>query len=578
MGKRIKQSFIEQIKSQADIVEVVNRRVPLKKVGGRNYQACCPFHNEKTPSFTVAADKGFYYCFGCGAKGSAIDFLMDYEHLSFVEAVEKLAEESHLSVEYEQYNEKKEKRRKTLYDLLDETATLYESHLLNATGKASRDYLKERQLDVETIRFFRLGFSLPGNQLQRHFLSTFEETDLQKAGLLVKGEYGVYDRFRERLMFPIRDAKGRVLGFGARALGDTQPKYLNSSETEIFSKRLVLYGLYEELQTNRHIDHLIIVEGYMDVIALHQMGVSGAVATLGTAFTPEHLQQVKRYTKKIFICFDGDAAGKKAAQRAMETILPAMSLETEVRMVFLPDGEDPDTLVRQIGKDAFIEKMQDGKLLSEFVYDTLIADSELAYVEGRGEVAARARACFDALPESDYKSLLYQGLTAHLGMDVYQLAEKQQPLSPSKTRWQPTMDKPRDQQLSRSGLFLGGLESRLIRRLIAQPYLVSYVRHVRLLADQQETDCGLLLRLILLLQTDEGQGTGSTERVFRLLEKNDVTRLKQIIENEKLLNEIGSKESLEMLNARYKEEFIAGFESLLYSIQRKYYFADLKFS
>lgn len=574
MGKRIKQSFIEQLSSRVDIVEIINRRVPLKKVGGRNFQACCPFHSEKTPSFTVAADKGFYYCFGCGAKGSAIGFLMAYEHLSFVEAVEKLAEECHLHVEYEQYNEKKEKRQKNLYDLLDETATLYESQLLNQTGEASRHYLQSRQLDVETVRFFRLGYSLPGKHLQRHFSSTFDASDLEKAGLLVNGDNGAYDRFRERLMFPIRDPKGRVLGFGARALGEAQPKYLNSSETEVFSKRLVLYGLYEELQTNRHIEHLIVVEGYMDVIALHQMGVPGAVATLGTAFTPEHLHQVKRYTKKIFVCFDGDSAGKKAAQRAMDTLLPAMSLETEVRMVFLPDGEDPDTLVRQIGKDAFLEKIHNGKLLSEFVYETLVGDSDLSFVEGRGEVAARARACFDALPESDYKALLYQGLTARLGLDVYQLADNRPPSRTSRETWQP---KSYGRYQAPSALALGGLESRLIRRLIEQPYLVHYVRHIHLLTHQKEADSGLLLRLILLLQTGEGTGSTSVDRVFRLLDKKDVVRLKQIIENEKLISETSSQESLETLNARYKEEFIAGYESLIYTIQRKNYFADLKF-
>lgn len=569
MGKRIASSFIDRLKDQADVVEVVNRRVPLKKAGA-NYQACCPFHNEKTPSFSVSPDKGFYYCFGCGAKGNAISFLMDYEHLSFVDAVEKLAEESNLTVEYEQYDEVKAQRRKDLYDLLDETATLYETQLFNTSGDTAKKYLNERQLDTETAQFFRLGFSLSGSHLQRHFTQEFDDDALEKAGLLISGDNGKYDRFRERLMFPIRDPRGRVLGFGARALGDAMPKYLNSSETEVFSKRYVLYGLYEELQTNRNIEHLIVVEGYMDVIALHQMGVRGAVAALGTAFTPEHLNLVRRHTNKIFICFDGDNAGRKAAQRAMETILPAMTLDMDIRVVFLPDGEDPDTLVRQIGGEAFVQKMHEGQRFSEFVYETLVAESNLEFVEGRGEVAARAKTLFDNLPDSEYKGILYQGLTERIGMDVYQLAQTAQPNQSFERK--PFERKSPQPRIPRGG----SIEGRLIRRLVELPHLVQYVQHTTLLQQTTSDDSALLLRIILLLQARGYERTICQDKLLETLSDSDATRLKQIIAQEKLVEKTESENSLETLHERYTEEFISGLETVLYAIQRKYHFADLK--
>ncbi len=429
MAKRIVKTFIDDLLGRIDIINVINTRVPLKKAG-KDYQACCPFHNEKTPSFTVSVQKQFYYCFGCHAKGNAIGFLMAYENLQFVDAVEKLAEENNITVEYEQLGAAeiaKVEQRKTLYDILEEVTTLYEKNLYdNQLGAAARHYLHERQLDKETSVFFRLGYSQAGNMLKSCLNNSITHEDLQKVGLLNHGERGFYDFFRDRLMFPIRDPRGRVIGFGARALeNDTQPKYLNTGDTTLFNKSQVLYGLYEELQTNRQIEHLIIVEGYMDVIALHQMGVQGAVATLGTAFTAGHLQLVHRYSKKIYICFDGDNAGKQAAERAMRLILPAIQMDMEIRMIFLPDGEDPDSLVRKIGKTAFIEQLSNGQLFSEFVYATLIADSNLQYVEGRGEVAARAKRLFDDLPNSEYKTILYQGLTERVGMDIYHLADKQ---------------------------------------------------------------------------------------------------------------------------------------------------------
>ncbi|MPV86342.1 DNA primase [Ostreibacterium oceani] len=499
--KRIANNFIDELLSHVDIVNVVDSRVSLKKAG-RNLQACCPFHDEKTPSFTVSPTKQFYHCFGCGASGNAIRFVMEFEHLSFVDAVEKLAETYQIPVRYDQVDTVKQQKRKNLYDLLDETATYYTNNLYQPTGEKARKYLAMRQLDVETADFFRLGFSLPGNTLQRQFNGDFSNEDLTKAGLLAQGNNGAYDQFRERLMFPIRDARGRVLGFGARALGDAMPKYLNSSETDVFQKRFVLYGLYELLQSSTKVERLIVVEGYMDVIALYQKGILGAVATLGTAFTPEHLQLAQKYTHKIYICFDGDNAGKRAAERALSVILPVMRLDVEIRFVFLPDGEDPDTLVRQIGQKAFNAHLEKGVIFSEFVYESLIGDSQLEFVEGRGEVAARARKLFDELPNSDFKGLLYQGLKERLGMDIYQLSKptiaERHPAAP----FVPSQPSARHYGASQ---YRGTAESHLIRLLSMYPLLAVHVLHLSLIQQAQQPDALLLYKMIRYLQLHGNQ-------------------------------------------------------------------------
>lgn len=567
MAKRIAKNFIDTLLNRNDIVDTIHRRVPLKKAG-KDFQACCPFHNENTPSFTVVPRKGFYYCFGCGAKGDAIGFLMDYEHLSFVDAVEKLAEESNIAVEYEQYDEVKAQRRKDLYDVLSDTAEHYEKNLFAKQGDEAKAYLAERQLDVETSTFFRLGYAQAGNHLQQVFSGKHSQEELHQVGLLGQNDSEprrYYDQFRNRLMFPIRDPRGRVLGFGARALGDAKPKYLNTGDTELFNKSYVLYGLYEELQTNRDIEHLIVVEGYMDVIALHQMGVSGAVAALGTAFTSGHIHLVRRYTKKIFICFDGDNAGKKAARRAMDTILPAMTMDMEIRMVFLPDGEDPDTLVRQIGKAAFVDLMLQGQLFSEFVYETVIADSDLQFVEGRGEVAARAKTLFDELPDGEYKSILYQGLVERVGMDIYQLAQSvttQKTIPQPQKNFRPQV--PKQQQ--------GGIESRLIRLLLAAPELADYVQHQALLRVSGEPDSLLLYYLLELFQMHAVSGEEKRQLAFAAFNSEYLNRLQQIAANEKLVESVAVTETVEEKQQRWQADFLGGMSHLLTDIQRKIYF------
>lgn len=564
MAKRIAKNFIDVLLSRVDIINVIHARVPLKKAG-KDFQACCPFHHEKTPSFTVSPQKQFFHCFGCGVNGNAIGFLMDYEHLSFVDAVEKLAEENGVEVEYEQFNEVKAQQRKTLYDLLADTATLYEQNLFTEQGKTARAYIAERQLDKETIAKFRLGYSQVGNTLQAHFGEQTSSEDLEKAGLLSRGEHsGFYDQFRGRLMFPIRDPRGRVIGFGARALGDAKPKYLNSKETEVFLKRYVLYGLYETLQASRKIEYLIVVEGYMDVIALQQNGINGAVAALGTAFTPEHLSLVQKYTKKIFICFDGDNAGKKAAKRAMDTILPAMRIDLNIRVVFLPDGEDPDTLVRKIGKVAFTQLLEQGKRFSEFIFETLIGHSDLAFVEGRGEVAERTKALFDSLPDGEYKTLLYQEATERLGMDVYQLARgvnRQQAVTHYDAGKKSTVHRPlRD--------YKSTTESKLIRLLLAFPEFANYVHHVGLIAQYQDEDTHLLSGLVMLLQVSPAQ-YGEVNGLINAFEQTNQTRLQAILQHEQLIEKVDVNETIEARKERLKIEFIEGLNSLLNRLLRK---------
>ncbi len=592
MAKRIASHFIDELQSRVDIVSVINARVPLKKAG-KDFQACCPFHNEKTPSFTVSAQKQFYYCFGCGAKGGAINFLMNFEHLAFVDAVEKLAEESGMTVEYEQLSQaetQKIEHRKTLQDLLDETATVYENNLYHQSiGAGARNYLHQRQLDQETTAFFRLGYSQAGNRLQGHFGANVPAEELKKAGLLGQSERGYYDFFRERLMFPIRDTRGRVLGFGARALGDAMPKYLNTGDTELFNKSRVLYGLYEELQSNRNIEHLIVVEGYMDVIALHQMGVHGAVAALGTAFTQGHLNLVRRYTKKLFICFDGDKAGRKAANRAMELILPAMTTDTEIRMVFLPEGEDPDTLVRKIGHAAFNETLTAGQYFSEFVCQTIIGDSDLNLIEGRGEMAVRAKALFDTLPEGAYKNALQQELTDRAGRDIYQLAQEastppasthgaRPPYASAANNRPPRYHSTPHRPFSvRPHALQGSLESRLVRRLLALPELAASIRHEALLGDSDNLDRELLYRLIQYLQCNapdsQQEEPEQLQSIVNAFSDALKTRLEQVIATEKL--ETGLKETLEERKQRLKKEFLPPFERLLNDILRKRYLAQL---
>ena len=366
MAGLIPQDFIDDLVARADIVEVIGRRVQLKKAG-REYKACCPFHDEKTPSFTVSPGKGFYHCFGCGAHGTAVGFLMEFDHMSFVEAIESLAQSMGVDVPRND-SDKPAQRYDELFSLMAQVEKTWQRSLRE--NPAAVDYLRHRGIDGATAQRFGIGFAPDG---WSNVLDGFGKSDaaidrLLAAGLVIRKDNGRhYDRFRDRLMFPIRDARGRCIGFGGRVTGDGEPKYLNSPETVLFHKGRELYGLWEARQALRSIDRLVVVEGYMDVVALARNGIDFAVATLGTATTEDHLNRLFRLTDDVAFCFDGDRAGKQAAWRALETALPHIREGRQIRFVFLPDGHDPDSYVNEHGADVFTAALESGVAIERLV-------------------------------------------------------------------------------------------------------------------------------------------------------------------------------------------------------------------
>lgn len=383
---RIPREFIDQLLARVDIIDVIGSRVPLKKAG-REYMACCPFHNEKTPSFTVSPTKQFYHCFGCGVHGSAISFLMEYEHLEYPEAIEALARSVGVQVPREgaEAAPKRKQQGQGLYALMDEAVGWFQTQLKQNPG--ANEYLRQRGLSAEIISGFSLGYAPPGwDNLGRH-LAQYGDDKLLASGMSIRNDAGkAYDRFRERIMFPIRDRRGRVIGFGGRVLGDGVPKYLNSPETEIFHKGSELYGLFEARQNTRRLERLLVVEGYMDVIALAQYGVTYSVATLGTATTPEHIKQLLRLVPEVVFCFDGDRAGRDAAWRALENALPELRDDKEIRFLFLPQGEDPDTQIRKVGKMAFEADVASALTLSDYLLAGLKDHFNLSTREGKSRL------------------------------------------------------------------------------------------------------------------------------------------------------------------------------------------------
>ena len=415
---RIPDSFVQDLLARTDLVELIDARVPLKKTG-RNYSACCPFHNEKTPSFTVAPDKQFYYCFGCGAKGNAVGFLMEYEHLSFPEAVKQLADKAGVEVPQERPETAQDVARKDhvqrVLDLLSRADRYYRQQLKSAPERQSAvTYLKGRGLSGTVAARFGLGFAPPGFDNLMSSLS-LDQVGLElalEAGLLVRREDTgrTYDKFRDRIMFPIRDTRGRTIGFGGRLLGDGKPKYLNSPETPVFHKGRELYGLWEWRQSRDKSPQLFVVEGYMDVIALAQHGIDNAVATLGTATTEDHAQKLFRQVDEVVFCFDGDNAGRNAAWRALESALATLEDGKQARFLFLPDGEDPDTLVRTQGREALLAMAAEAPSLSEFLFRHLEEGLDVRTVDGRARLARLALPYIQKVRGDFYRSLLRREL------------------------------------------------------------------------------------------------------------------------------------------------------------------------
>ncbi len=425
MAGLIPQSFIDDLLNRSDIVEVVGSRIQLKKTG-KNYSALCPFHKEKTPSFSVSPDKQFYYCFGCGAGGNALGFVMDHDQLDFPQAVEELAKRAGMEVPREDSGRKHKPRQPVdspLYPLLAAAADYYRQALKShPTRKAAVEYLKGRGLSGVIARDFGLGFAPPGwDNLMKHLGGdALQQKALIDAGLLIENaENGKrYDRFRDRVMFPIRDSRGRVIAFGGRVLGDDKPKYLNSPETPVFHKGQELYGLYEARQTNRDLDEIMVVEGYMDVIALAQQGLRNAVATLGTATSEEHLKRLFRIVPSVLFCFDGDAAGRKAAWRALEATLPNLQDGRRARFLFLPDGEDPDTLVRAEGTDAFRARIQQhSQPLADYFFQQLSEEADPRSLEGKAHLATLAAPLIEKIPGNNLRALMRQRLAEITGLN-----------------------------------------------------------------------------------------------------------------------------------------------------------------
>ena len=413
MAGRIPDSFIETLNDRTNIVDVISTRVPLKK-SGREYHGRCPFHDDSSPSFSVNPDKQVYHCFGCGASGGLISFIMEYDNMDFVSAVESLASLAGLEVPTEAADPEAGER-KVLYEILEMADQAFRKALKsNPSRERAVSYLKDRGLTGTIAHRFGLGYAPDGWRFLYDQLSA--DTQIKKklldAGLTVVNSQGrEYDRFRERVMFPIRDIRGRTIAFGGRVLDDSKPKYLNSPETKLFRKSDTLYGLYEARQVCRSLDRVLVVEGYMDVVALSQFGIDFAVATLGTSLTSQHLDRLSRQTAQVIVCFDGDKAGRTAAKRALDTMLPFLSDEFSIRFLFLPDGHDPDSLVRDEGTDAFLSRLNDALPVSEALIHLLSDDVDLTKIDGRARLTALALPKIAKIPISIYRSLMLDSLS-----------------------------------------------------------------------------------------------------------------------------------------------------------------------
>jgi len=427
---RIPQHFIDELIARTDIVEVIGSRVQLKRAG-REYKACCPFHDEKTPSFWVSPDKQFYHCFGCGAHGTAVGFLMEYDHASFVEAIEDLAARAGLEVPREGGTAAPQPLHDEVYVALERAALYFRQSL--AGEPRAREYLERRGLTAEMIQRFGIGYAPQrwDGLLDRYGATEDERQVLLRAGLIIEraadgdraAASGHYDRFRDRVMFPIRDTRGRTIGFGGRVLDQGEPKYLNSPETELFHKGRELYGLYEARQATRSLQRLVVVEGYMDVVSLHQAGVTCAVATLGTSTTPEHLQRIFRLVGEVVFCFDGDRAGRAAAWRALENAVAEVKQGRQVRFLFLPEGHDPDTLVRDEGAAEFEVRLEGSVPLSDYLIRELSGRCDVASVDGRAKLVELARPLVRRIPSDVYRELLVAQLAEAVRMPATRLGE-----------------------------------------------------------------------------------------------------------------------------------------------------------
>jgi len=551
MAGKIPQQFIDELLARVDIVDLIDASVPLKKAG-RNHSACCPFHDEKTPSFTVSQDKQFYHCFGCGAHGTAIGFLMEYERLEFLDAVRDLAAHVGMEIPQGSYSASNTQNdSKPLYELMQQVANFYRQQLKeHPKGSLAIDYLKARSLSGETAAEFNVGYAPPGwDTLQKHFGSDSTHP-LATTGMLIKKDSGGhYDRFRERIMFPIRDSRGRVIGFGGRVLGDDTPKYLNSPETPLFHKGKALYGLFEARQANRDIQRLLIVEGYMDVVMLAQHGIRYAVATLGTATTVEHLELMFRTTSEVVFCFDGDRAGRDAANRALENTLPVMQAGRQARFLFLPDGEDPDSLVQKEGKDALEARIDAAAPLSTYLYEHLAKQVDMSSIDGQARLVELARPHLNKLPTGVFKHMMVTRLAELTRMEERSLSRllgNNEPVTASAPppRQQGQRNKKQGKQPS--------LVRQAITLLLNTPSLGQLEADPQRFASLNAPGITLLIELLEMLRTSPHLNTGAVLERWR--EREEGRYLSKLVQQENLVdNEHQEQEFRDLLQQLYRQ-------------------------
>src|SRR5688572_348327 len=492
---RIPDSFLDELLARTDIVEVIEARVPLKRKG-REFSANCPFHDERTPSFWVSPQKQFYHCFGCGAHGTAIKFLIEYDRMEFLDAVEELAQRAGLVVPREakagqsgEFNE--------LYDVCEAAARFYQRQL--AASDRAKAYFAKRGVDETNLRRFALGYAPDAWDALKSALGTDARRvkALEKAGLLSVGDRGSYDKFRDRVMFPIHDRRGRVIAFGGRVLEkDDGPKYLNSPETPLFHKGRELFGLHQARQANTKLARLIVVEGYMDVIALFQYGVTQAVATLGTATTKDHAELLFRNSADVYFCFDGDKAGRSAAWRAVESVLPRLKEGRQAYFLFLPEGEDPDTIVRAEGLDGLEARLRDSTPLSEFFYAELSKDVNLTSLDGKARLAERAKPLLGAIPDGAFRDLMHARLGEITGLGKPPPAAAPEPA--------PRISRPRSQAPAQRSIVRAAIEL-----LVQQPSLVQALEPPYIFYALDKPGVALLRELIELARERPDITTGA---------------------------------------------------------------------
>lgn len=508
MAGKIPRNFIDDLLARTDIVDLIDSKVGLKKAG-KDYQACCPFHNEKSPSFTVSQDKQFYHCFGCGANGNAISFVMEYDKLEFVDAIEELASLLNLDVPREQGGsngpERTAAQKRSDYDLMLHAARFYQHQLKHhSNSEAVIDYVKGRGLSGATVKKFMIGYA-PSEweglcqQLGRNQEQKEQLVELKLASEKTPGKQ--FDFFRDRLMFPIRDKRGRVIAFGGRVMkADQGPKYLNSPETRIFHKGFELYGLYEAKQAHKKLDHVLIVEGYMDVVALAEQGIEYAVAALGTATTSEHMHTLFRTTDKVICCYDGDRAGKDAAWRALENALPYLNDGKALHFVFLPDGEDPDSLVQQEGKAAFEQRLENADDFTKVLFNKLSKEIDLTLDSGKAKLLSAALPLIEKIPSEFYQENILEQLGRLIGRTREQLNNH--------------LKTPKQQQAIERKFKITPMRQ-AIGILIQHPNLAKSVPYLPDLAQMNIAGIGLLLRLQHQALQKDGITTAQILESFR---------------------------------------------------------------